>query len=58
MVLRESPFKGQATLHEMIELAKRARGTDSLGYRAECIEMMGTARRLMDRGAPRAIAGR
>ena len=40
MILRESEFKGSATLESSINLANRARGEDEEGYRAELIRIM------------------
>jgi Ca-activated chloride channel homolog len=40
MVLRDSKFKGASTLTEALAIAKRARGTDAEGYRAEFIKLV------------------
>ncbi|MBA4322117.1 MAG: hypothetical protein C0408_04805, partial [Odoribacter sp.] len=44
MVLRNSEFKGTATLESAISLAGRARGEDEEGYRAELIRLIKTVR--------------
>ncbi len=44
MILRESEYKGNATLESSINLAKRARGEDDDGYRAELIRLMNTVK--------------
>jgi len=40
MLLRESTFKKDANYDLAIDLAKKSKGLDPNGYRAECIEMM------------------
>lgn len=40
MVLRDSEFKGDATLSEILQLASGAKGNDQLGYRSEFIDMV------------------
>lgn len=40
MVLRDSEFKGDASLAEILQLASGAKGNDALGYRAEFIDMV------------------
>ena len=40
MILRDSEFKGNATLDKVIEMAKNARGKDPEGYRSEFIRMV------------------
>jgi Ca-activated chloride channel family protein len=44
MILRESEYKGNATLESSIYLARRARGEDEDGYRAELIRLMSTVK--------------
>jgi Ca-activated chloride channel family protein len=44
MILRNSEFKGNATLESSINLASRARGEDEDGYRAELIRIMNTVK--------------
>jgi Ca-activated chloride channel family protein len=44
MILRDSPFKGNATLGSVLELAEAGRGDDKQGYRAEFIELVGSAK--------------
>jgi Ca-activated chloride channel homolog len=46
MILRNSEFKGNATLDAAINLASASRGEDEDGYRAEFIRMMKTVRDL------------
>ena len=48
MVLRDSEFKGDATLAGVLEIAAEAVGSDSGGYRAEFLSMVRRAQRLMD----------
>ncbi len=40
LLLRESEFKGKATLSEVLDLASGARGKDEEGYRAEFINLV------------------
>ena len=40
MILRDSKFKGNATLHQVVALAQSAKGKDEEGYRAEFIKMV------------------
>lgn len=40
MLLRESEFKGTATLTDVLDMAKGAKGDDEEGYRAEFIQMV------------------
>ena len=47
MVLRESRFKGSATLEHVIETARAAQGTDALGYRAEFVQLAEACRALV-----------
>ena len=44
MILRDSEFKGNATIDHAIGLASGSRGEDEDGYRAELIRMMKTVR--------------
>jgi Ca-activated chloride channel homolog len=44
MILRNSEFRGNATLESAAALAKSARGTDEEGYRSELIRMINTVR--------------
>jgi Ca-activated chloride channel family protein len=44
MILRDSEFKGNATLEGAINLASRAKGEDEDGYRAELIRLIKTVR--------------
>ncbi len=40
LLLRDSEFKGNANYSELIQLAKKAKGADNDGYRAEFIKMI------------------
>jgi Ca-activated chloride channel homolog len=40
MVLRNSPYKGNATLKSVLELANQSQGTDLDGYRAEFLRLV------------------
>lgn len=40
MILRNSEYKGTATYAQILELARKAKGTDDQGYRAEFIRMV------------------
>jgi len=40
MILRNSEYKGTATYAQILELARKAKGTDNQGYRAEFIRMV------------------
>jgi Ca-activated chloride channel family protein len=44
MVLRDSEFRGNATLASAAQLAKSARGDDEDGYRAELIRLINTVK--------------
>ncbi|MEN9573579.1 MAG: hypothetical protein RL514_1434 [Verrucomicrobiota bacterium] len=46
MVLKDSPFKGTATLDSALELAREGKGDDTHGYRAEFINLLGKAKTL------------
>jgi Ca-activated chloride channel family protein len=48
MLLRDSEFKQEATYDKAISLAKKAKGQDQNGYRAELIRMMEDVRALED----------
>jgi Ca-activated chloride channel homolog len=48
MVLRDSPYKGNATVGSVLELAEAGKGEDRQGYRAEFIELVRTARGLVE----------
>ena len=43
MILRDSPYKANATLGSVLELAEAGRGEDKQGYRAEFIGLVRTA---------------
>ena len=47
MVLRDSPYKGMATLPMVKELAESAKGADAAGYRAEFVELVQKAAGLL-----------
>ena len=40
MVLRDSPYKGSATLEDALSWAKEGQGKDSHGYRGEYIRLL------------------
>jgi len=42
MILRDSPYKGNATLGSVLELAEAGKGEDKQGYRAEFVELVRT----------------
>ena len=48
MILRDSPYKGNATLSGVLDLAETGKGEDKQGYRTEFIELVGTARGLVE----------
>lgn len=49
MILRNSEYRGDASLMQVLDLAKESRGADLEGYRKEFIELVETARELEDR---------
>jgi Ca-activated chloride channel family protein len=48
MLLRDSEFKAEASIDQVIEIAQGARGTDEEGYRAEFIKLVKTADTLIE----------
>jgi len=48
MMLKKSKYTADFTYDQLISLAKKAKGTDGDGYRAECIRLMETAQLLVD----------
>lgn len=40
MILRESPYRGNANVDQLIELAQMGKGEDELGYRSEFIQLL------------------
>jgi Ca-activated chloride channel family protein len=46
MILRESPYRGNASLDTVLELAEGSRGQDRNGYRQEFIQLVQRAKRL------------
>lgn len=46
LILRQSAFKGSANYGKVIELAKKAKGNDEEGYRAEFIQLVKIAKTL------------
>ena len=48
MILRDSPYKGNATLGSVLDLAEAGRGEDKQGYRVEFIELVRSARGLVE----------
>ena len=53
LVLRDSEYKGSATLEDVLRAAKRSIGEDPNGYRADFIRVVGAAQRLGDEDPPR-----
>lgn len=53
MLLKESPYRGQASFDLVIETAGGARGSDREGYRAEFVEMARVANTLLAERHPR-----
>ena len=51
MILRDSPYKGNATLDAVLELAQEGRGSDPHGYRQQFVELAKKAKTL-DRAKP------
>ncbi len=49
MLLRDSDYTHEMTFQDMIELARKAKGTDDEGYRSELIKLMETAELLTDK---------
>lgn len=47
MLIRESKYKGNATFDAVLERAKKSKGTDEFGYRAEFIQLVERAKLLM-----------
>ncbi len=54
LVLRDSPYKGNATLGAAIELAQEGKGTDAAGYRAGFIELARRAEAIHHEALPNA----
>jgi Ca-activated chloride channel family protein len=48
MILQDSPYKGNATLGQVLELAQENRGPDAQGYRGEFIELVRKAKAILD----------
>ena len=46
MILRESPYRGNATLSGVLELAEEGKGSDPHGYRGQFLELVNKARAL------------
>ena len=44
MLLRDSEYKGNATLEQVVDMAQRGRGADEQGYRAEFVRLAEAAR--------------
>jgi Ca-activated chloride channel family protein len=44
MILRDSEYKGSATLDDVLQLARRSLGRDEGGYRAEFVKLVETVR--------------
>ena len=47
MILRDSQFKGNATMQNVAKLAKASMGKDEFGYRAEFVRLVDAAELLM-----------
>ncbi|OLP15864.1 hypothetical protein BST81_23860 [Leptolyngbya sp. 'hensonii'] len=47
MILRDSPYKGTATLDNVLQLAQQSQGTDLDGYRAEFIRLVEKSKTLL-----------
>jgi Ca-activated chloride channel family protein len=43
MILRDSEFRGEATLADVLELARQGQGIDGDGARARFLELVGLA---------------
>jgi Ca-activated chloride channel family protein len=48
LILRDSEFKGNASIKDVITLAQNSRGDDAEGYRGEFIKLVNTAESLID----------
>ena len=48
MILRDSEFKAEASIDQVVQIALGARGTDEEGYRAEFIKLVKTADALIE----------
>jgi Ca-activated chloride channel family protein len=48
LVLRESEYKGNGSIADMLKLARAAKGADSEGYRGEFIKLAETAAELLE----------
>jgi Ca-activated chloride channel family protein len=48
MILRDSPYKGNATFSGVLDLAEAGKGEDKQGYRTEFIELVRTARGFLE----------
>jgi Ca-activated chloride channel family protein len=48
MILRDSQYRGNLTLDKALEIAKKAKGKDINGYRAEFIKMLEKAKLLKE----------
>ncbi|HJW94194.1 MAG TPA: von Willebrand factor type A domain-containing protein [Thermoanaerobaculia bacterium] len=57
MLLRKSPYAGNATYADVLALARQSRGEDLEGYREELIRLTETSRGLSGEAAP-SVAGR
>lgn len=49
MILRDSPYKGSASLDAVIRMAEQSKGVDRNGYRSEFVELVRRARALQGR---------
>ena len=48
MILRDSEFKGKASIENVVSLAQNSRGSDPEGYRGEFLKIVKTAESLID----------
>ena len=48
LIIRDSEFKGNASIEDVIALAQKGRGEDTEGYRGEFIKLVRTAETLLD----------
>jgi len=53
LILRDSEFKANATVEQIIQMAQNSKGDDEEGYRAEFIKLVKTADALMEMSAER-----
>ena len=49
MILRESPYKGTATIDSVLSMAEDSMGSDRNGYRREFLQLVQRARQIRGR---------